>query len=65
MTARDDLDETTAAEAGHAFIRWAINTDPGGIGRFLPELEAQDVDDAKAARVGRTIVEVLEKLDVA
>lgn len=70
MTVRSDdvpdtLDDTTAAEIGHALLRWLVDEDPGGIARFVPELDPVDVDDAKAARVGRTVVDLLARLEVA
>jgi len=60
-----ELDEQTATLVGHALLRWLVNEDPAGVGRFLPELDLTEVDDAKAARVGRTVVDLLARLDVA
>ena len=39
--------------------------DPAGISRHLPDLDAATVDDAKAARLGHTLVELLERFVVA
>ena len=61
----DELDDVTAAEVGHALLRWLVDEDPGGVGRFMPQVDPSDVDDAKAARIGRSVVELLERLDVA
>ncbi|MGA8016272.1 MAG: hypothetical protein WCB85_10185 [Candidatus Dormiibacterota bacterium] len=66
MSARTaDIDDTTAAEVGHAVIRCLVNEDPGGIGRFLPAFAPSEVDDAKAARIGQAVIELLEQLTVA
>jgi len=59
----DEFDDTTAAEVGHALIRWLTDEDPAGAARFVPDLGP--VDDARAARVGRSLVELLQHLDVA
>lgn len=59
----EEIDDTTAAEVGHALIRWLTNEDPAGVGRLLPDLGP--VDDARAARVGHAVVELLQHLDVA
>ena len=61
----DDVDDTTAAEVGHALLRWVADADPGGVARFAPDLDPSSVDDARAARVGRVLVELLQRLDVA
>jgi hypothetical protein len=61
----DELDHTTAAEVGHALLRWLIDEDPAGVARFVPDLDAAAVDDARAARVGRTLVDLLQHMDVA
>ena len=61
----EELDALTAAEVGHALVRWLIDEDPGGVGNFLPDFAAQSVDDAKAARIGSTVVELLQRIDVA
>ncbi len=59
----EELDDTTAAEVGHALIRWLTDEDPAGVARFLPSLAP--VDDARAARIGQAMVDLLERLDVA
>jgi hypothetical protein len=59
----EELDDTTAAEVGHALIRWLTDEDPAGVARFLPELGP--VDDPRAARVGHAVVALLGQLDVA
>ena len=61
----EELDDQTAAQVGHALVRWLIDEDPGGIANFLPDFAAQSVDDAKAARIGSTVVELLQRIDVA
>ncbi len=58
-----ELDDTTAAEVGHGMIRWLVDEDPGDVARFLPNLEP--VDDARATRIGRAVVELLQHIDVA
>ncbi len=60
-----EIDDTTAAEVGHAVIRFLVDEDPGGLGRFVPNLAAATVDDAKAARIARTLVDLLQHLEVA
>jgi len=60
----DELDDTTAAQIGHALLRWLVDEDPAGAARFVPELDPSSVDDAKAARIGRTVVELLERVAV-
>jgi hypothetical protein len=61
----DEIDDTTAALVGHALVRWLTDEDPAGVARFMPDLEPQEVDDAKAARIGRTIVDLVQRIDVA
>ena len=61
----DEIDDTTAAEVGHALVRWVINEDPAGVARFAPGLDAGGIDDARATRVGRTLVDLLQQIDVA
>lgn len=61
----EELDDTTAAEIGHALVRWVIDEDPAGIGRFAPDLNAGAFDDASAGRLGRSLVELLEQHRVA
>ncbi len=63
MTA--ELDDTTAAEIGHALIRWLTDEDPAGVARFAPDLGAAPVTDARAARVGQALVDLLQHLSVA
>ena len=36
----DEIDDTTAAEIGHALIRWLVDDDPAGVARFVPDLDA-------------------------
>jgi hypothetical protein len=62
---REDIDDTTAAQVGHAVIRFLIDEDPAGIARFTPNLAAADVDDAKAARIAHSLLDLLGQLDVA
>jgi hypothetical protein len=59
----EEVDDTTAAEVGHALIRWLTDEDPAGVARFLPELGP--VDDARAGRIGQAVVALLQRLDVA
>lgn len=61
----EDLDDQTAAAVGHALVRWLIDEDPGGIGNFLPDFVASNIDDAKAARIGSTVIELLQGINVA
>jgi hypothetical protein len=61
----DEIDDTTAAELGHALIRWLIDDDPASVARFAPDLDASMVDDARAARIGNVLVDLLQHLDVA
>ncbi len=60
----DELDDTTAALIGHALVRYLVNEDPAGVARFVPDLEPSAVDDAKAARVAHTVVDLLRHLSV-
>jgi len=59
----EELDDTTAAEVGHALVRWLVDEDPANVGRFLPDLGP--VDDARGARIGHAVVELLQHIDVA
>ncbi len=59
----EEIDDTTAAEVGHALIRWLTDEDPAGVARFVPGIGP--VDDARATRVGQAVVELLQHLDVA
>jgi hypothetical protein len=59
-----ELDDFTAAEIGHALVRYLVDEDPGGVARFIPELDPTEVDDAKAARIARTIVDLLTKFSL-
>ena len=61
----DELDDTTAAEIGHALVRWIVDEDPAGVARFAPGIDPGTVDDARAARVGSVLVDLLQHLDVA
>lgn len=61
----EEIDDTTAALVGHAMIRWLVDEDPGNVARFVRELNPSEVDDEKAARLGRTVVELLERFAVA
>lgn len=61
----EDLDDVTATEVGHALVRWITDEDPGGVANFLPDFVPSDVDDAKAARIGFSVVELLQRLGVA
>lgn len=61
----DEIDDTTAAEVGHALLRWLTDEDPAAVTRFMPDLEPESVDDARAARIGRVLVDLLQRLDVA
>jgi hypothetical protein len=60
-----ELDDTTASLIGHALVRWLIDEDPAGVARFAPDLDASVVDDARAARIGHVLVDLLQHLDVA
>ncbi|MDQ2960143.1 MAG: hypothetical protein M3R48_03725 [Candidatus Dormibacteraeota bacterium] len=59
----EEIDDTTAAEVGHALIRWLTDEDPAGVARFVPGLAP--VDDARATRLGQAVVSLLQQLDVA
>jgi hypothetical protein len=61
----DELDDTTAAEIGHALLRWLVDDDPAGLARFVPDLDPGVVDDARAARIGNVLVDLLQHLNVA
>jgi hypothetical protein len=61
----EEFDDTTAAELGHALVRWLIDEDPAGLARFVPGLDASAVDDARAARLAQSLVDLLQRLDVA
>jgi len=61
----EELDDTTAAQVGHALVRWLIDEDPAGVAPFIPDLDSTEIDDAKAARIGHTIVDLLQRIDVA
>ncbi len=61
----DEIDDTTAAEIGHALIRWLVDDDPAGVARFVPDLDPSVVDDARAARIGNVLVDLLQHLTVA
>jgi hypothetical protein len=61
----EELDDFTAAEIGHALVRWLVDEDPGGLGRFAPDLDPTEVDDAKAARIAHALVELLQRIDIA
>ncbi len=61
----DELDDTTAAEIGHALMRWLVDDDPAGLARFVPDLDPGVVDDARAARIGNVLVDLLKHLNVA
>jgi hypothetical protein len=61
----EELDDTTAAEVGHALIRWLVDDDPAGVARFVPDLDIGVVDDARAARIGTVVVDLLQHLNVA
>jgi len=60
----EELDDTTAAEVGHALVRWLIDEDPSNVARFLPNLDASLVDDDRASRLGQTVVALLQRLEV-
>jgi len=59
-----ELDDTTAAEIGHALLRWVIDEDPGEVARFAQDLDAAGVDDSRAARIGHALVDLLERVNV-
>jgi hypothetical protein len=60
-----ELDDFTAAEIGHALVRWLVDEDPGGLARFVPDLDPAEVDDSKAARLAHTVVDLLRRFSVA
>jgi hypothetical protein len=55
-----ELDDTTAAEIGHALVRYLVDEDPAGVARYIPDLDPTVVDDAKAARIAHTLVDLLK-----
>jgi hypothetical protein len=59
-----ELDDTTAAEIGHALVRYLVDEDPAGVARYIPDLDPTVVDDAKAARIAHTIVDLLQKFSL-
>jgi hypothetical protein len=59
-----ELDDTTAALVGRAMLRWLIDEDPAGVARFVPDLDVSTIDDAKAARLGHTVVDLLQHFAV-
>ena len=61
----EELDDTTAAEVGHAIVRFLVDEDPAGFARYKPDLDPSRVDDAKAARLARALYELLERFEVA
>jgi hypothetical protein len=61
----DELDDFTAAEIGHALLRYLVDEDPANVGRFIPDLDPATVDDAKAARIAHTLVDLLRKVGIA
>lgn len=61
----DELDDTTAAEIGHALMRWLVDEDPAGVARFAPDIDLAVVDDARAARIGNVVVDLLQHLEIA
>jgi hypothetical protein len=60
-----ELDDTTARLLGHALVRWLTDEDPAEVAHFFPDLDPSTIDDAKAMRIGRTVVELLQQIDVA
>ena len=60
-----EIDDTTAAQVGHALLRWVTDEDPGGVARFAPGVDPTTVDDAKAARIGHVLADLLANLDNA
>ena len=58
------LDDTTAAEIGHALVRWLVDEDAAGVGRFISDLDPTMIDDAKAARIAETLVDLLQHVNV-
>jgi hypothetical protein len=61
----DELDDFTAAEIGHALVRYLVDEDPANVGRFIPDLDPATLDDAKAARIAYTLVDLLGKVGIA
>jgi hypothetical protein len=61
----EELDDFTAAEIGHALVRWLVDEDPAGLARFAPDLDPAKVDDAKAARIAHALVDLLKHIDIA
>jgi hypothetical protein len=61
----DELDDFTAAEIGHALLRYLVDEDPANVGRFITDLDPATVDDAKAARIAHTLVDLLRKVGIA
>jgi hypothetical protein len=61
----DELDDFTAAEIGHAVLRYLVDDDPANVGRFIPDLDPSTVDDEKAARIAYTLVDLLRKVSIA
>ena len=59
-----DLDDTTAAEIGHALVRWLVDEDPAAVGRFISDLDPTTIDDPKAARIAQTLVDLLQRVSV-
>jgi hypothetical protein len=59
-----DLDDTTAAEIGHALVRWLVDEDPASVGLFISDLDPSTIDDAKAARIAQTLVDLLQRVSV-
>ena len=65
MNKQTELDDTDAALVGHALVRWLVDEDPAGVARFVSDLDASTIDDAKAARIGHSVVELLQRFAVA
>jgi hypothetical protein len=61
----DELDDFTAAQIGHALVRYLVDQDPANVARFIPDLDPTSIDDAKAARIANSIVDLLRKVDIA
>jgi hypothetical protein len=61
----EEVDDSTAAQVGHALLRWVLNDDPASLTRFVPDLDPTTVDDARAARIGHALVDLLQQLKVA
>jgi hypothetical protein len=60
----EELDDTTAALIGHALVRYLVNEDPAGVARYIPDLDPTIVDDAKAARIAHTMVDLLRNFSL-